>query len=115
MQNTRKAPVLLSYYMWFHIDWKLFFFNSTACKMLSDGGLVSNCTMDCCQGELCNTGGSTSKPSTDGEGSTKKGIQSTASVVQSTTSKPSGAVLGPAVSLASILSAVVLPKIVGFN
>ena len=83
--------------------------------MLSDGGLVSNCTMDCCQGELCNTGGSTSKPSTAGEGSTKKGIQSTASVVQSTTSKLSGAVLGPAVSFASILSAVVLPKIVGFN
>ena len=53
--------------------------------MLSDGGLVSNCTMDCCQGELCNTGGFTSKPSTAGEGLTKKGT----SPLQSTTSKPS--------------------------
>ncbi|XP_022809574.1 uncharacterized protein LOC111346559 isoform X2 [Stylophora pistillata] len=64
-----------------------------ACKLLGDVGVFFNCTMDCCQGELCNTGRSTTKPST----------------------APSSAVKGPALSLVNMLSALVLSKIVGFN
>ncbi|CAH3155097.1 unnamed protein product [Pocillopora meandrina] len=64
--------------------------NFNPCKMYKAQG--KDCSIECCQGDLCNRVGPTEPPS-----------------------KPSSAVLGPTLSLGALLFALLLPKIFGFN
>ncbi|XP_078343151.1 uncharacterized protein LOC144628906 isoform X2 [Oculina patagonica] len=81
-------------------------FKYNYCKVLEITGLVSNCTFDCCQGDLCNGPGlmpsSTTKPITI-PGSTVK-----PSTIPSSTIEPTSSILGLAASFGTICLALLL-------
>ncbi|PFX12989.1 uncharacterized protein LOC111346557 [Stylophora pistillata] len=75
------------------------------CNSVKPNG--TECSFVCCQGELCNNEGQSTiiKPSTKPSTAFKP----------STTSTPSSAVLGPALSFGAFSSALILSKILGSN
>jgi len=79
------------------------------CKVFEITGLVSNCSVDCCQGDLCNGPSNSTSSSTDGS-PTSAVLKPTSS---STDESPNSAVLKLTTNIGAIFSALVLTVFVG--